>query len=115
MSRRPFARSDDLRRLEADGFTLSIAGANLVVRDIPFVGHEGAVHHDGVLVMPLTLAGDVTEPPADHTASFCGGVPCDSNGNKLTKTLINGEGVNDLGHGLITSCTFSMKPTANNG
>jgi hypothetical protein len=114
MSRRPIARSEDLRRLEADGYTLSIAGAKLVVRDIPFVDSEGAVHHDGVLVMPLTLAGDVAEPPSDHTASFAGGIPCDSTGRKLT-AIINSEGVADLGHGIVSSCTFSMKPTTNSG
>lgn len=113
MSRRPIFHSSDLRRLEAEGYTLSVAGGKLVVSNIPFVDEQQVVHHDGRLVMPLTLAGDVARPPADHTASFAGGIPCDRHGSPLKK-IINGRGRNDLG-GIVIDCTFSMKPLENNG
>ena len=85
-----------------------------MVRDIPFVNHEGAVHHDGALVMALTLAGETAQPPGDHTASFSGGIPCDATGNELA-TIINSKGITDQGNGIVTQCTFSMKPTTNGG
>jgi hypothetical protein len=114
MSRRPISRSADLGQLVADGYTVEVTGGKLVVRDIPFVDHEGTVHHVGALVMALTLAGETAQPPGDHTASFSGGVPCDAKGQELT-TIINGKGVADQGNGIVTQCTFSMKPTTNDG
>jgi hypothetical protein len=116
MSRRPISRSSDLRRLEADGFTISVVGGHLVVRDVPFVDHEGVVHHDGALVMPLTLAGDIASPPGDHMASFVGGVPCDAQGRQLN-TLVNAtlSPGQDLGNGLIATATLSMKPVTGGG
>lgn len=114
MSRRPISRSADLRRLEAEGYTISIVGGKLVVEDLPFVDEAGVAHRGGRLVMPLTLAGDVARAPADHTASFVGGIPCDRHGVPLSK-IINGRGPNDLGDGIVVDCTFSMKPLKNGG
>ncbi len=114
MSHRPLSRSGDLRRLTSEGYTLRLAGAKLVVDDVPFVDSEGVVHRDGSLVMALTLAGEVAAVPGDHTASFAGGIPCDSNGNELAH-IINGRGRNDLGDGVVIDCTFSMKPGRNDG
>lgn len=104
----------DLHRLEAEGYTLDFVGGKLVVRDVPYVDGNGAVHRDGFLVMPLELAGEKAQAPADHTASFGGGVPCKADGSNLN-TIINGRGRNDLGGGIMTECTFSMKPGTNGG
>ena len=109
MSRRPIARSEDLQRLQNEGYTLRIVGGKLVVDDVPFVDHEGAVRHDGALVMPLTLAGERTTPPGDHTAHFVGGVPGDRNGRPL-RSIINNTHTADLGDDLVASCYFSAKP-----
>lgn len=110
MSQRPIARSADLTRLRNDGYSVRIVGGHLVVYDVPFVDNEGVVHQDGALVLPLTLAGDVTARPSDHTARFMGGVPCDAGGRPLSH-IINNTNVEDLGDGLRTSCYFSAKPT----
>lgn len=64
MSPRPICRSD-LRRLQAEGYTLDVIGGHLAVHDIPHVDGAGIVHRDGVLVMDLTLAGDATTKPSD--------------------------------------------------
>lgn len=109
MSRRPIARSEDLQRLQEDGYTLRIVRGRLVVDDVPFVDHQGTVHHDGALVMTLTLAGETTTPPDDHTAFFVGGVPCDRHGVSLASIINNTNSV-DLGDGLVASCYFSAKP-----
>lgn len=109
MSQRPIARSDDLQRLRADGYTISLVGGYLVVRDVPYVERTGDVRDDGVLVMSLTLSGDRTQPPADHTAYFAGGVPCDATGKPLDK-IINNTTPRDLGGGLTAACYFSAKP-----
>ncbi len=110
MSPRPIAHSDDLSRLRDEGYTLRLVGGRLVVDDIPYVDSDAEVHHDGALVMPLTLAGEQTTPPDDHTAYFIGGVPCTQQGTPL-EWIINNKERTDLGDGLIASCYFSAKPT----
>lgn len=109
MSQRPIGRSDDLQRLRADGYTISLLGGLLVVRDIPFVDPMGKVHDDGILVMPLTLSGDIAQAPSDHTAHFVGGIPCARDGAPLDK-IINNTDSQKLADGLIASCYFSAKP-----
>src|SRR3954453_11177022 len=114
MSQQPIARSEDLRRLRAEGFSVRVAGGKLAVDDIPFVDRERVVHDDGALVMPLTLSGETTAVPEEHTAHFVGGVPCDTEGHPLEK-IINNIGDVDLGNGLVASCLFSAKPLGKNG
>lgn len=113
MSRRPISRSADLHRLETEGYTLRVVGGKLVVSDIPFVDSEGILHRDGALAMPLTLAGDITKQPPDHTAHFIGGIPCDSTAAELRK-VINGRERHELGDELVAACSFSMKPIGKN-
>lgn len=109
MSQRPIARSDDLQRLRADGYTLVIRGGKLVVGDVPFVDQNRVLREDGSLVMSLSLSGETTTAPSDHTAYFVGGVPCDALGQPLSK-IINSVSATDLGDGLVASCYFSAKP-----
>lgn len=114
MSQRPIARSDDLCRLRADGYTISLVGGHLLIGDVPHVDKSRAVHQDGILVMPLTLSGDKAQPPPDHTAHFVGHVPCDAEGSELNK-IINNTNSTDLGNGLVACCYFSAKPLASTG
>lgn len=109
MSQRPIARSPDLSRLRAEGYTIALVGGNLVVRDVPHVDDSGTVHDDGILVMALTLSGDTAQPPSDHTAFFVGHVPCDASGKQLHK-IINNTNRKDLAGGLTACCYFSAKP-----
>lgn len=110
MSRRPISRSEDLARLRDEGYTLRIVRGRLVVDDVPYVDIEGNVRHDGRLVMNLTLAGETTTTPDDHTAYFVGGIPCDMHGVPLEK-IINNKNATDLGNGLVAACYFSAKVT----
>lgn len=114
---RPLTSPDinpDLHRLEVEEFTLDFVGGKLVVRDVPYVDGNGAVHYDGFLVIPLELAGERVKPPNDHTASFGGGIPCKADASDLN-TVVNGRGQQDLGGGIVIECTCSMKPETNNG
>lgn len=114
MSRRLISRNLDLQRLENEGFSIEIIGGKLVTREVPYVDADRQVHRDGYLVMPLELAGEVAKQPADHTATFGGGVPCKSDGSPLS-TVVNSRAQNDLGDGLVVMCTCSMKPVDNAG
>src|SRR5260221_9358898 len=94
MSSRPIAHSPDLLRLVSKGYELEVRGACLLVHHVPYVSADRAVRY-GTLLMTVTLAGDVTAPPDDHTARFIGQEPCDASGQPLAK-MINGT-AGDLG------------------
>lgn len=79
MSQRLIDRSPDLKRLRDEGYNISVPDGYLVIRDIPYVNVKREIAR-GVLIMPLTLANDITQPPADHQAQFAGGNPCSADG-----------------------------------
>lgn len=112
MSRQLVSRSADLRRLEEEGYALSIRGTLLLVA-VPYVNALREIAW-GTLVSELSTTGDATAAPNTHVAFFIGAaagdVPCDNHGRPLEK-LINQRGPIDLGGGLVAGCSFSHKPT----
>lgn len=83
MSHRLIEANADLLRLRADGYNVGILGANLVVRDIPYVNERREVRYDGVLVSTLNLNGDILNQPDTHQIRFAGERPCTSDGKPL--------------------------------
>ena len=87
MSHALIARSRDLRQLQEEGYSLRIVDeAYLLVDDIPYVTARRTVS-EGVIVMPLTFAGDVTVQPTTHVAQWTGEFPHYANGQKLLALL----------------------------
>lgn len=109
MSRQLIARNSDLLSLRDDGYTVAIVASWLVVCDVPYLDSAGEPQVDGKLVMALTLAGDQTQAPEDHTAYFVGGVPHGLDGQPLNK-IINNCNATELAGGLAAACYFSAKP-----
>ena len=88
MSHALIARSPDLRQLQEEGYSLRIVDeAKLLVDDIPYVTPQRTVR-EATLVMPLTLAGDMTVRPASHAARWTGEFPHYANGQKLLALLL---------------------------
>ena len=88
MSHAQIARSQDLRRLQDEGYTLRIVDeAYLLVENVPYVTAQGEVH-EGTLIMDLTLNDDITVPPTTHVVHWTGEFPHYANGDKLL-TLIH--------------------------
>jgi hypothetical protein len=118
MSRPPVSRSADLRRLEGEGYALSIRTdpSHLLVK-VPYVNASKKLVM-GTLVSELTVAGETTSMPATHVMYFIGAaegdLPCDQHGQPLIgeppNNLINQIGPIDLGGGIVASCSFSHKP-----
>jgi ThiF family len=108
MSREPISRSDDLKRLQDEGYEIEIRGGHLLVKHVPYVNSRKEVKH-GVLVSALELSGDVTVKPTDHVATFSGEAPCDMNGQVL-QAILHSSDRRDLGEGVVIDHTFSSKP-----
>lgn len=111
MLRQLVSRSPDLKRLEDEGYNLSIQENHLLVK-VPYVNAQREVTL-GILASELTLSGDITAPPNTHVVYFIGAtagdIPCDNQGQEL-QVLINERKAFDLGGDLVASCSFSHKP-----
>ncbi|MGO9954728.1 MAG: ThiF family adenylyltransferase [Solirubrobacteraceae bacterium] len=108
MSRQLIARSDDLRRLQEEGYELEIRDGFVLIEHVPYVNAEAKVKY-GTLVSTLTLAGDVTTTPDTHVTTFAGDAPCDQHGHVLSKVLIQ-SGRQRLAEWLEIDHMFSSKP-----
>src|SRR6266568_4673484 len=94
------AGSPDLKRLYADGFELSIKEALLLVSSVPYATAARTVAR-GVLIIPLTLATDVTAgKPPDHVAFFAGDKPHYADGTPIAG-IVNEQGTFKLADGIV--------------
>lgn len=84
MSHKLIDLSPDLLRLRNEGYNVDICNGYLIVRDVPYVNEKREIRHDGVLVAPLNLNGEILNPPENHTIKFAGEYPCDNTGAYIT-------------------------------
>jgi hypothetical protein len=108
MSHKLIDLNDDLRRLRDEGYNVDIDSGNLVVRDVPYVNGTREVRR-GILVTPLTLNGDQTIRPSDHTIQFAGEYPCASNGEQIAG-IRHGSAVSKVSDRITVQHSFSSKP-----
>jgi hypothetical protein len=108
MSNELINRSKDLKRLRDEGYSLTLKSGCLLVDDVPYVNAHKQVN-DGVLVIKLTLAGDVTAKPDTHVAYFRGEYPCNADGNPI-EAFRNASNRHEIAEGVIVDHTFSAKP-----
>ncbi len=108
MSLSLIARSPDLSRLSSEGYEVSVVHGHLLVHHVPYVTPSREVAY-GILVAPLTLAGDVTVQRPDHVVRFQGEMPCNAAGAALTKIVI-GSDPEELAPALVVHHMFSSKP-----
>jgi hypothetical protein len=108
MSRQLIARSDDLRRLQEEGYEVEIREGFLLLGHVPYANPQREVKY-GVLVSTLTLAGDTTARPDTHAIHFAGDTPCDQTGQPLSK-IIHSSVDQQLAPSIKVNHMFSSKP-----
>lgn len=112
MSHRLIAHSKDLLTLRNDGYHLLVRNGYLLIKDVPYVGADCAVHRDGVLISQLQTTvengREVTAKPTTHVAYWTGEHPCHANGDKI-RSFENNSAPQDLGAGVRADFTFSAK------
>ena len=113
MSKQLISLSPDLKRLRDEGYAVTVRDNYLVVSDIPYVDESRTIQR-GAIVSELTLAGDMTAQPSDHTVMFQGLTPCDNTGNPLGH-LINQRQQQHLTANLSINFVFSHKPVDADG
>ena len=110
MSQQLISHNPDLKRLRDEGYDIEVRSGYLIAKHIPYVNGKGEVKY-GVIVSELTVAGDLTVTPTNHTVYFSGDHPCDKNGTPLTK-IVNQSVQKTLAPDLVVDHYFSSKPTS---
>src|SRR4051812_8315273 len=108
MSTQLIDHNDDLRKLRDEKYNISIVNGHLVVSRIPYVNKNREIL-SGTIYCQLTLSGEKTIQPQDHTVFFMGEHPCDQCGKENT-TFVNSPQEHHLSPEIIGSFYFSSKP-----
>ena len=108
MSQLLINRSADLRRLRDEGYTLEVLDGHLLVHHIPYVNARREVKF-GSLITTLCLAGDVTQRPDTHVASFVGEIPCTATGAAIQQIKLS-DNRTQLSEHIWADRSFSNKP-----
>lgn len=95
------------RDTKDDGYDVTTRGANVIVRNVPYVSAEHEIKY-GTLVVTLDLADDITLQPGDHVAYFAGDKPHDAEGKPIPYVV--GENLQQSYGGIQVNLQFSAKP-----
>ncbi|MCW4013975.1 MAG: ThiF family adenylyltransferase, partial [Candidatus Bathyarchaeota archaeon] len=71
MSLELISRSEDLKKLQDEGYEVAIKNGHLVISHIPYITSEKKVMY-GTLASQLDLAGNKTTKPGNHVALWVG-------------------------------------------
>lgn len=99
------SHSQDLQQLQASDFAMEVCDGWLIIHHIPYLNSAKEIK-DGTLLMKLSITGNHTIKPQDHTAYWIGEWPCDLSGAQL-KGLVNGPNKTTLCQGYISDYYFS--------
>ena len=109
MSEILISHSQDIQRLQNEGYELEIVDSHLLVHNVPYVNSQKQVLR-GTLVTPLTLNGNITVSPVDnHQTWFIGEHPCNNDGSEIIE-IKNSSVRSPLGNKIFVDHAFSSKP-----
>jgi hypothetical protein len=103
------SHNEDLQRLLDKGYALRIDGAHLVVRDIPYLDGERALHW-GAFVAKLEFIDRVRVRQDDHQVYFAGGVPHGLDGRPVPNLAGGPRTITLAKTDVIVQRSFSNKP-----
>ncbi|WP_316347330.1 ThiF family adenylyltransferase [Desulfuromonas acetoxidans] len=110
MSHRLINLNPELKKLRDEGYDVEIRENHLLVKDVPYVDKSRTIQR-GVLITPLTLAGDKTLRPGSHVVYFDGMHPCNADGIEI-EALRHQSTPQKLGKSLVAQRSFSHKPSS---
>ena len=108
MSLKPTNLRDDVARLIADGYEVSIEHSHLVMHNVPYVTASKTVKL-GMLVSTLDGSYTDTVRPSDHVIMFGGEYPCDKTGQPL-ENIRNASKNENIANQWTINHRFSSKP-----
>lgn len=110
MSQELINHSDDLKKLQNEGYELDVNNGYGIVSHIPYLRSNGEIDY-GILVSSIAFEGDEAKYNGDHVIHFSGEQPCNIDGTEITS--IKHCNSNSIMAGINVTRSFSNKPEGN--
>lgn len=110
MSQELINHSDDLKKLQNEGYEIDVNNGYGIVSHIPYLKANGEIDY-GTLVSKIALVGDKANYDGDHVIYFSGEQPCNIDGTEITP--IKHCETNSVFAGINVKRSFSNKPDGN--
>lgn len=98
----------DLKKLNDEGYNISIIESHIVIQGIPYVNKDKEIEF-GSIYCPFNLSEEKKITQIDHTLYFTGSYPCDQSGNEMT-LIVNSPQDNKLTEDIVGHYYLSSKP-----
>lgn len=110
MSQELINHSDDLKKLQNEGYEIDVKSGYGIVSHIPYLKANGEIDY-GTLVSKIAFEGDKAKYNGDHVIYFSGAQPCNADGTEITQ--IKHSVSNSILAGINVKRSFSNKPDKN--
>ena len=110
MSQELINHSDDLKKLQNEGYELDVNNGYGIVSHIPYLKANGEIDY-GTLVSSIAFEGNKAKYNGDHVIHFSGEQPCNIDGTEITS--IKHCNSNSIMAGINVTRSFSNKPEGN--
>lgn len=110
MSQELINHSDDLKKLQNEGYEIDVKSGYGIISHIPYLKANGEIDY-GTLVSKIAFEGDKAKYNGDHVIYFSGDQPCNADGTEITQ--IKHSVSNSILVGINVKRSFSNKPDKN--
>ena len=110
MSQELINHSDDLKKLQNEGYEIDVKSGYGIVSHIPYLKANGEIDY-GTLVSKIAFEGDKAKYNGDHVIYFSGDQPCNADGTEIKQ--IKHSVSNSILAGINVKRSFSNKPNEN--
>ena len=110
MSQEIINHSDDLKKLQNEGYEIDVKSGYGIVSHIPYLKANGEIDY-GTLVSKIAFEGDKAKYNGDHVIYFSGDQPCNTDGTEIKQ--IKHSVSNSILAGINVKRSFSNKPNEN--
>lgn len=110
MSQELINHSEDLKRLQNEGYEIEVNNGYGILSHIPYLKQNGEIDY-GTLVSSIVFEGDKAKYNSDHVIYFSGDQPCNLDGTEIT--AIKHAESNSVFAGINVKHSFSNKPEGN--
>lgn len=110
MSQELINHSDDLKKLQNEGYEIDVKSGYGIISHIPYLKANGEIDY-GTLVSKIAFEGDKAKYNGDHVIYFSGDQPCNADGTEIKQ--IKHSVSNSILAGINVKRSFSNKPDEN--
>lgn len=110
MSQKLIDHSEDLKRIQNEGYEFEVINGYGIMSHIPYINSNGEIKL-GKLISSINFQGDIAKYDNNHVISFCGEYPHQLDGSEISGIKYRNN--SDIIAGVQVSYQFSNKPNNN--